>query len=511
MRWVQRLFGQRGAARRGWSAAPLGLVLGALGCSEPELTSLRFRCESNADCVAGHVCGSEDGVRVCLPAGEQPIRLGMSGPFRGAEAALGIELRRGILASLNQTNQTGGLFGRQLLLASLNDDYDPAQAVANTLKFLDVRASGIGAGPDERGSNSVFGLLGHVGTTTTLSTAPLANKNRVLMFAAMTGAHEYFRDGTLPPFVYNYRPGFYEEAETLIEYLAFSRQPRVISDPPGDSYRRLIVFSQNDAYGEAGYAGLVDAYNRRIGALPQPDVTQANPSIVRATYEVDDRGSVDAAAARVQQSLQTLVDEGVGRRSVAIVMMDTYEPGNQFTRTIKDWLNQVSERAQRLDLVFYHFSLAGAEALAAALTSPPATHADATDPSGQRRLAYADGVVVNQVVPSSASEASGVARYRDAIERLDNGALGASSFEGYLSAELLTAVLRRNGPDLEASHLAETLEHQMTSVDLGIGLPLGFSPSDHQASHTLWVSVIRADGSIEVPSVWTRAEGIRAN
>jgi hypothetical protein len=115
------------------------------------------------------------------------------------------------------------------------------------------------------------------------------------------------------------------------------------------------------------------------------------------------------------------------------------------------------------------------------------------------------------VVPSHASEASGVARYRDAIERLDSGALGASSFEGYLSAELLIAALRRNGPDLDASRLAETLEHQMTSVDLGIGTALGFSPSDHQASHTLWVSVIRADGSVEVPSVWTRAEGIRAN
>src|SRR6185295_2156346 len=176
----------------------------ALGCSEPQLTSLRFRCESNTDCVAGHVCGSEGGARVCLPTGEQPIRLGMSGPFRGAEAALGIELRRGILASLNQTNQAGGVFGRQLQLASLNDDYDPAKAVANTLKLLDVRASGMGTGPDERGANSVFGLLGHVGTTTTLSTAPLANKNRVLMFAALTGAHEYFRDGTLPPFVYNY-------------------------------------------------------------------------------------------------------------------------------------------------------------------------------------------------------------------------------------------------------------------------------------------------------------------
>jgi hypothetical protein len=92
-------------------------------------------------------------------------------------------------------------------------------------------------------------------------------------------------------------------------------------------------------------------------------------------------------------------------------------------------------------------SHAGTEALAAALTSPPATYADATDPSGQRRLAYADGVLVNQVVPSYTSEASGVARYRDAIERLDSGALGASSFEGYFSAELLPAVLRRNGPD----------------------------------------------------------------
>jgi len=69
MRWGQQLFWRRCASRRSWRAAALALVLGALGCSEPELTSLRFRCESNADCVAGHVCGSEGGVRVCLPGG----------------------------------------------------------------------------------------------------------------------------------------------------------------------------------------------------------------------------------------------------------------------------------------------------------------------------------------------------------------------------------------------------------------------------------------------------------
>ena len=60
----------------------LGGAAGALGCSSPDMDGVLFGCETNADCLAGRVCGDRDGVRACMPAELGPLTIGMTGPFR---------------------------------------------------------------------------------------------------------------------------------------------------------------------------------------------------------------------------------------------------------------------------------------------------------------------------------------------------------------------------------------------------------------------------------------------
>jgi branched-chain amino acid transport system substrate-binding protein len=199
---------------------------------------------------------------------------------------------------------------------------------------------------------------------------------------------------------------------------------------------------------------------------------------------------------------------GSERRSVGIVMIDTDQPGNAFIRAIKDWLNADAERARQLDVLFSHVSLVGGDSLAALLTSPPESYVDVTDPTLRR--SYAEGVLVTQVVPSYRSQAPGVAAYRDDIDRFDGGGYSFTSLEGHIAARLFTEALRLC-PDLSTEALRETLDTELTDVDLGIGTPLGFSSSDHQASHTVWGSILQSDGSLDVPFVWTPADGIRPN
>jgi branched-chain amino acid transport system substrate-binding protein len=510
--------GASGASASGAHArlAPAGLsgvVLAAsvLSCSSPELDGVVFACQTNSDCLAGRVCGEHDGVRACVPADQSPISIGMTGPFRGPSGELGVELRRGILAEFARVNAEGGVSGRRLELQSKNDDYDPELALEAVESLLDIRELAPRAGmPDVRGPGGVFALLGNIGTASTLATAPLANRNGVVLFSPFTGAHDYLRDGTRAPYIYNFRPGYFDETEVLVDYMASQRQPRIIASPAGDSYRRLLVFAQNDSYGDAGYAGIVEAYNRRA-PLPQPDAGSPNPSIARIGYDREDMASVEPAIAEASAFLAALLDDesaGAPPISVGIVMVDTYQPANQFIRAVKDWINADAARASRLDVLFSQLSFVGADALAALLSSPPADYADVLDPT--RRRSYADGVLVTQVVPSYDSEALGIAAYRRDIDRFDGGDYGFTSLEGYLTARLFTEALALC-PELSTEALRTTLDTALTDVDLGIGVKVGFSSVDHQASHTVWGSILRADGELDVPFVWTPDSGIRPN
>ena len=509
------------------------LAVGALACSSPDVDGMVFACQTNSDCLAGRVCGEHDGIRACVPADQSPVIIGMTGPFRGPSGALGVELRRGILAEFERVNAEGGVSGRRLELDSKNDDYDPELALQNVESLLDIRELAPRAGvPDVRGPNSVFALLGSIGTATTLATAPLANRNGVVLFSPLTGAHDYLRDGTRAPYIYNFRPGYFDETEVLIDYMASQRQPRIISSPPGDSYRRLLVFAQNDSYGDAGYAGVIEAYNRRA-PLPQPDPTQPNPSIARIGYDREDMASVAPAIEQAIAFLDAVLDAAPGGTapddaslgdaapaataaddtvsssvSVGIVMIDTYQPANQFIRAVRDWINADATRASRLDVLFSHVSFVGADALAALLSSPPADYPDVVNPT--RRKSYADGVLVTQVVPSYESEALGIAGYRRDIDRFDGGSYGFTSLEGYLTARLFTQALGLC-PELSTESLRHTLDTQLTDVDLGIGIKVGFSSIDHDASHTVWGSILRAEGRIDVPFMWTPETGIRPN
>jgi ABC-type branched-subunit amino acid transport system substrate-binding protein len=482
----------------------------SFACSEPGLDDTRFTCETQADCESGYVCGRVQGQKACIPQLQTPLRIGMSGPLQGPSQDLGGEMRRGIDAHFAEINREGGLFGRRLELDCRNDDYDPELAAVNVETLLDVRERVADSDrTDVRGDNGVFALLGNIGTPTMLRTAPIADKNQVVFFAPFTGAQRYLRDGTNSPYVFNYRAGYFEETEAMIDYLANYRAPRVITGP--DSYTRLLAFTQNDSYGDAGYEGFVRAYNQLVGSVPQPDSTLPSPSIRRVRYERENLASVDPAIEEAKAFLAGLMPlDPAARVSVAILMVDTYDPGNRFIRAVKDYLHATPERAAAFDVVFLHVSFVGSDSLAQALTSPPATRPDATDRSGQKQLSYASGVLVTQVVPYYLAESPGVVEYRNAIKSYDNAGFSFTSLEGYVAAKLFVDALELTGPGLDPEEFVRTLETRIDDHDLGLGTLLNFSTTNHQASHTVWGSMLNDDGTFSMPFVWTPEARISA-
>jgi hypothetical protein len=119
--------------------------------------------------------------------------------------------------------------------------------------------------------------------------------------------------------------------------------------------------------------------------------------------------------------------------------------------------------------------------------------------------------MVMQVVPYYGTQAAGVREYRADIDRFDGGSYSFTSLEGYVAARLFARSLLLNGPTVETETVRGTLDTRVMDLDIGMGTLLGFSSTNHQASNTVWGSVIQADGTFRVPFMWNPAQRIMPN
>ncbi len=62
---------------------------------------------------------------------------------------------------------------------------------------------------------------------------------------------------------------------------------------------------------------------------------------------------------------------------------------------------------------------------------------------------------------------------------------------------LLVEGLQRAGRELDTEKLVDALE-SIRDLDLGTGTKLSFGPSEHQASHRVWGTVLDARGRYQV-------------
>jgi ABC-type branched-subunit amino acid transport system substrate-binding protein len=109
----------------------------------------------------------------------------------------------------------------------------------------------------------------------------------------------------------------------------------------------------------------------------------------------------------------------------------------------------------------------------------------------------ADGVIVTQVVPLPTSRSTAVLRYQEALARYAPGEKpDFVSLEGYVDGSLLVEGLRRAGRALTTDGLVKALE-DLRGLDLGLSTPLSFGPSEHQASHKVWGTVLDRTGTYQ--------------
>ena len=172
------------------------------------------------------------------------IRFGMSSAFSGAAKESGHNLMVGVETAFDQVNEAGGISGRQLKLVAEDDGYEPARTTEAMGKLYE--------------RDKVFGFICNFGTATATVAAPFALEHKMLFFGAFTGSNVLRRD---PPdrYVFNYRAAYGEETAAILHYLVMVRRFRP---------DQIVVFAQDDGFGDAGYDGVQKEVRRLYGAKP---------------------------------------------------------------------------------------------------------------------------------------------------------------------------------------------------------------------------------------------------
>jgi branched-chain amino acid transport system substrate-binding protein len=360
---------------------------------------------------------------------DSEIRFGISAPFTGPAKELGQHMKQGIEAAFSTANAKGGVYGRQLRLVAADDGYEPTRT-AVTMKQLYE-------------SDQVFGLIGNVGTPTAVVALPYALDRKMLFFGAFTGAGLLRND---PPdrYVFNYRASYAEETAAVVNYLVKVR--RLLPE-------QIAVFAQQDAYGDAGFAGVEKAIRSLRGGNASP-ILRLNYQ--RNTVEVEDAvAQLQQYNAQLQQRRQPPIK--------AVIMVPTYRAAAKFIEKTRDLYP---------DMIYTSVSFVGSTALADELML-----------LGKK---YATRVIVTQVVPAVDGHSSLVLDYKTAVAKYFLGeAPDYVSLEGYVDASVLIAALQRNGAQLDTEKLVGTFEN-LRDLDIGLGTPVIFSRSDHQGVHKVW-------------------------
>ncbi|MCP4315487.1 MAG: ABC transporter substrate-binding protein [Hyphomicrobiales bacterium] len=348
---------------------------------------------------------------------DNTIVFGQSAAFDGPVASLGIGFRDGLLAAFAEANREGGVNGRRLQLVSYDDGYEPEISIANTHRLIE--------------EDGVFALIGEVGTPTSRSAQPIAQKSLVPFVGAFTGA-SFLRNPELPNVV-NIRASYDQEAEALVDYLTTDL-----------GLKRIAVLYQDDTFGRAGLDGVTAALERRDVGLVADGTYMRNTTAVK-------RALLTIRKADPQ----------------AVIIVGAYKPAAAFIRTAD---------TVGMEAVFAALSFVGSNALAAELGSVD------------------DIVLVSQVVPMFDNEQLPlVSKFLSALrEGVPGAAPSFVALEGYLAGRLVVEALNRLGTDPTRQAFLDLFQSTATfDID---GLRLTYGPKDNQGSDQVYLTAIGRNG-----------------
>jgi branched-chain amino acid transport system substrate-binding protein len=159
------------------------------------------------------------------------IRLGASVVLSGPLGPQTQEFGQGSRLYFDAVNAAGGVHGRKIVYATLDDGFDVKRAVENTRQLI-----------EEQG---VFIIYNSTGTAQTGAILPLAEASRTVIFGPVTGATAFRQK--VNPYLFHVRASYADEARRIVSHLVET------------GISRVTVVYQDDGLGKTLLAELQQA------------------------------------------------------------------------------------------------------------------------------------------------------------------------------------------------------------------------------------------------------------
>lgn len=330
-------------------------------------------------------------------------------------------------------NAKGGIHHNTVKLIAADDRYEPYLTRKNMLSFAQ--------------DPNILAVLGNVGTPTATAAVPIANDSHMLLFGAFTGA-KLLRKHPPDHFIMNYRASYIEEMTEMVDALLNAKIK------PSE----MAFFTQDDQFGDSGFRAAIQAlmyhgYGKNIlSQIPHGHYT------------------------RNQHNIKTGLQEILKKKRPikAFLIVGAYKPISHFI---------LEAKKHYPNAVYLTLSFVGSTALAKALCIHK-----------KKCAKNLKNIIVTQVTPSFNCSRPIAKEYLKALKYYaPNAQPNFTSFEGFIVAKLFSEGLKKAGKHPTRENIIPALESLYT-INIGLDTPLSFGAYEHQASHTVWPSMLTPRG-----------------
>jgi branched-chain amino acid transport system substrate-binding protein len=175
-------------------------------------------------------------VMATLPAmAQEPLKVGMSGPFSGGLSLLGQSVRDGVEVAFAEINEQGGVGGRKLQFIAEDDGYEPMRTIASARKLVE--------------QDKVIALLAVTGTAPSAALLPFVTESKTPMLFPYAFSHSLTTP--LNRDVFTTLPEVRVQMMVLANYILTTLKQT-----------KVAAIYQNDDFGQDAVAGLIERFDR---------------------------------------------------------------------------------------------------------------------------------------------------------------------------------------------------------------------------------------------------------